>query len=202
MPTDAPDGTTLRLAQAAQSGDLDAFNQLHEHLAKALLVWVGHRLRTQGRITAHVEDITQATWFAAWTSLSTYEASKGSFRYWLFGIARNRLLKALREAGRTPLAGNQPDPGTTDLDVLGQIPDRVTALVQRVARADDARLLHDHLEGLAEEDRELMVRCGIEGATCRQVAAILNLTEEAVFKRWQRLRERVRTNPRLRDLLD
>lgn len=198
---DPPDGTTRWLAQGAKAGDLDAFNRLHEHLAKALFVWVRHRLRSRPGLEGHAEDITQATWTAAWTSLHEFDPAKGSFRAWLFGIARNRLLKAYRNAATGADDGDLTG-GTVHMEQLASVPQHVTALVQRLARADDARLLCNHLDQLPREDQELVTRCGLEGATCGEVARVMNLSEQAVFKRWQRLRKRLRDEVALRALLD
>ena len=46
----------------------------------------------------------------------------------------------------------------------------------------------EHVEELEPTDREILIHCGLEGLSGAEV----NLSREMVFKRWQRLRERLR----------
>ena len=56
------------------------------------------------------EDLLQETLLAAWRGLSDFER-RSSLRSWLYTIATNRCLNALRDAGRRPAAAGVPRVG-------------------------------------------------------------------------------------------
>ena len=100
------DRTTLDRAQA---GDADAFRDLTEPYRRELQV---HCYRILGSLT-DAEDMLQETLIAAWRGLDGYEG-RASVRGWLYRIATNRCLNALRDAGRRiptePVPPFQPPP--------------------------------------------------------------------------------------------
>jgi RNA polymerase sigma-70 factor (TIGR02960 family) len=84
--------TTLDRAQA---GDADAFRDLTEPYRRELQL---HCYRILGSLT-DAEDMLQETLIAAWRALHQFE-ERASLRAWLYRIATNRCLNALRDAGR------------------------------------------------------------------------------------------------------
>lgn len=84
------------LAARAQRGDAAAFDQivlsLHADVFRAL---VGFQVSD-----GLAEEILQATFVTAYQKLSTYEVGRLTLRSWLKAIARNHLLKELREQRR------------------------------------------------------------------------------------------------------
>ena len=47
------------------------------------------------------------------------------------------------------------------------------------------------IESLKDEERALVIHCGLEGMLHTEVAERLGLNSEAVTKRWQRLRKKL-----------
>src|SRR5689334_9983246 len=90
--------TETRAAVArARSGDGEAFRQLTEGYRQELQV---HCYRILG--SAHdAEDLLQETLLAAWRGLEGFEG-RSSLRTWLYRIATNRCLNALRDGARRP----------------------------------------------------------------------------------------------------
>ena len=78
----------------ARSGDEQAFSELTDPYRRELQV---HCYRIVGSVQ-DAEDLLQETLLAAWRSLDQFEG-RASFRAWLYRIATNRCLDALR-AGR------------------------------------------------------------------------------------------------------
>lgn len=78
---------------------------------------VQHFLRRFGLSDADADDVTQEVLLLAQRSLQTgaYDASRGGFRKWLFGIARRRALAALRARCRRTRAQWVPPEGGVDL---------------------------------------------------------------------------------------
>ena len=46
---------------------------------------------------------------------------------------------------------------------------------------------------MSETDQAIFIHCGLEGQSASHAAAFVSLSRDAVLKRWQRLRERLRT---------
>ncbi|MBV9337676.1 MAG: sigma-70 family RNA polymerase sigma factor [Solirubrobacterales bacterium] len=81
----------------AQMGDEAAFRGLVEPYRRELHL---HCYRILGSLQ-DAEDIVQETLFAAWRGLSGFE-KRASLRAWLYRIATNRCLNALRDQKRRP----------------------------------------------------------------------------------------------------
>jgi RNA polymerase sigma-70 factor (ECF subfamily) len=85
------------LITRARAGDEDAFRALTEPHRRELHV---HCYRMLGSVD-DADDVLQDTLLAAWRGLPTYE-ERASIRTWLYRIATNRCLNAIRAARRRP----------------------------------------------------------------------------------------------------
>jgi RNA polymerase sigma-70 factor (TIGR02960 family) len=81
----------------AQAGDDRAFSELTDRYRGELQL---HCYRILGSVQ-DAEDVLQETLLAAWRGLGQYEG-RSSLRTWLYRIATNRCLNALRASGRRP----------------------------------------------------------------------------------------------------
>ena len=88
---------TTDLITRARAGDGDAFRELTEPHRRELQV---HCYRMLGSLQ-DAEDALQDTLLAAWQGLGGFEG-RASIRTWLYRIATNRCLNALRSASRRP----------------------------------------------------------------------------------------------------
>lgn len=180
---------TMQWVHAARGGDAVAFGKLFEHLAPALYTWADLRLR--GNQRAHVEpsDVVQEVWLRAWKGLDTYDPQTTPFRPWIFRVAKNVMLEAGRQVSRARAAGGLGP--TTRLFALENLPDTATAVSRRLVRDEGLASFIEGVHDLPEEDRKLVLHCGLEGLPRKEVATRLGLSTEAVTKRWQRLRTRL-----------
>src|SRR5689334_23878349 len=94
--------TTVRhderaLWAAAVAGERDAFSRVTGRYRRELQV---HCYRMLGSIQ-DAEDMVQETLMAAWRGFEAYEG-RASVRSWLYRIATNRCLNALRDGARRP----------------------------------------------------------------------------------------------------
>ena len=83
--------------ERARGGDDRAFGELTDPYRRELQL---HCYRILGSVQ-DAEDILQETLLAAWRGLGQYEG-RASLRTWLYRIATNRCLNALRASGRRP----------------------------------------------------------------------------------------------------
>jgi DNA-directed RNA polymerase specialized sigma24 family protein len=118
----------------------------------------------------------------------------------LFQVAKHALLDMVRKVSvREPPVGRWEAGRSV---ALSQIRDDVTSLSRRLARRDDLNAFLDQASRMNDEDRRLLVHCGLEGLTVTEAAKRLGLGREAAFKRWQRLRARLADGPLPAGLLD
>jgi RNA polymerase sigma-70 factor (TIGR02960 family) len=129
--------TTLDRAKA---GDADAFRDLTEPYRRELQL---HCYRILGSLT-DAEDMLQETLIAAWRGLGHFEG-RASLRAWLYRIATNRCLNALRDAGRRiptePVPPFQPPEPSRRGDVtwLQPYPDALLEQLPEQAPGPEAR---------------------------------------------------------------
>ncbi len=88
---------TTDLITSARAGDGEAFRELTEPYRRELQV---HCYRMLGSLQ-DAEDAVQDTLLAAWQGLKGFEG-RASIRTWLYRIATNRCINALRSASRRP----------------------------------------------------------------------------------------------------
>lgn len=178
----------------------EEFRSAYAELAPALFAWARARIRPELRAWIEPSDVVQEVWCRAWAARSTGERAPQELRPWLFGVAKNVLLEALRRA-RAPAFRAGAVGSTTRLLALGSVPDEVTAASVRCARDEQLTRFSEWLETLEPADRELVVHCGLEGLAHGEVAERLGLTRDAAAKRWQRLRARLEQERLPRELL-
>jgi RNA polymerase sigma-70 factor (ECF subfamily) len=156
--------TTL---QRARDGDERAFRELTDPYRRELQV---HCYRMLGSLT-DAEDLLQETLLAAWRGLTTFQ-ERASVRTWLYRIATNRCLNALRGAGRRvpvePVPPFQPpEPSRRgEITWLQPYPDTLLEGIADPAPGPEARYQ-------ATEAVELAFVASLQRLPPRQAAALL-----------------------------
>lgn len=159
-----------------------------------LSCWLRARLGPAVRRDFDVADLLQEIWIRALRVRSSEPIAHP--RAWLLAFARNIVLEVLRSSSRRAvLHGASADGETID------VPDDITSFTQRVARNELRQNFFVALDALEEDDRQLVVQHGLEGRPVAEVAARLGITVDAAHKRWQRLRDRLRSLGSPADLL-
>ena len=179
------------LVTRAQAGDPDAFAELvREHRRELEL----HCYRVLGS-AQDAEDTVQETFLAAWQHIAGFEV-RSSLRTWLYRIATNRCLDALRSARRrqpsegTVPAVPYPEPNaTSDVMWLEPYPDLLIEGIEDVAPGPDARVESREaislafvaaLQLLPPRQRAVLVLRDVLGFRAKEVAAMLETTEGSV----------------------
>jgi RNA polymerase sigma-70 factor (ECF subfamily) len=137
------------LLSRARTGDGDAFKALTAPYLRELHV---HCYRVLGSFQ-DAEDAVQDSLLSAWQGLRTFEG-RASLRTWLYRVATNRCLDALRSARRRPVTDrSQPDLSPPEPTRLGEItwlepyPDMLLDEARDSMAAADAR--YDALESVS-----------------------------------------------------
>ena len=188
---------TERTLTLARAGDEDAFRELTEPYRRELQL---HCYRIVGS-TQDAEDLVQETLLAAWRGLEQFKGS-ASIRTWLYRIATNRSLDALRANARRPQhlepLTDPPTPSRlTEPMWLEPYPDVLIEGIADEAPGPDAR--YDQREALAlafvtglqhlpPQQRAVLVLRDVLGFRAAEVAAMLDISQAAVNSLLQRAR--------------
>ncbi len=172
--------------QAAQRGDVAAFNQL-------VRAYQAQVYRTAYRVlgdAAVAEDATQDAFIAAYKNIRHFRGS--SFKAWLLRIVTNRCYDLLRAQRRRP---------TASLDALLLDPDNPAPGLARAApetphevaeRHELGALIQRGLETLPHEQRITLVLIDIEGLSYEEAANVLATNLGTIKSRLSRARAALR----------
>jgi RNA polymerase sigma factor (sigma-70 family) len=191
MPPDSPADDTQSLARDAQGGETGKLGDLYSRVLPALYAWARLRIRPEYRRALCAEDLVQEVWLRAAQAFGSFDASKVSFRAWIFTVAKNVLFEVQRRAYKHTRE-TTPEGSTTRHQAMNQVPEEVTSLTQRVQRDEGIRIFLDKVAQLDEDDRKTLIHVGLEELSLREAAERLDISREAMAKRWQRLRDRIR----------
>ena len=126
------------------------------------------------------EDIAQEVFLAAYRRLASFDEARSSFSTWLFTIARNRSINALKKKSAAPL-GEPPD----GRGVRG--PD------DELARKELLEELDRRLAGLPGRQRRAFVLAEFEGLSYEQIAQIERTRTGTIKSRISRAREKLKS---------
>ena len=189
------EGITQVWVRSARNGDAGDFARLYEHIAPAVHTWASLRLRPNQAAMLDPGDLVQEVWLRAWRRIDDFDHERVPFRFWVFRIAKNVLLEASRQSRRPDQLGRIRASGEDgEADPLARVADSITAVSRRVSRDDELGRFREAVAALPEDERKLVLHCGLEGLPLREVGERLGISEEAAGKRWQRLRARLRTS--------
>ena len=194
VPGDALNEATLARARA---GDDDAFRELTDPHRRELQL---HCYRIVGSMQ-DAEDLVQETLLAAWRGLEAFEG-RASVRSWLYRIATNRCLNALRATSRRPREVRsmvEPPEPTRRTDpiwlepfpdvLLDEIADRSPGPAARYESRESIELAFIvALQGLPPRQRAALVLRDVLGFRASEVAGMLDTSEASVKGALQRAR--------------
>lgn len=103
-PGDAAINPDLLLRRVGDHGDRSAFGRLYEHFAPRIKAY----LLKIGVASEQAEDLAQETMVKVWRKAALFEPEKASAATWIYTIARNARIDALRRQSRPDLDPNEP----------------------------------------------------------------------------------------------
>jgi RNA polymerase sigma-70 factor, ECF subfamily len=187
---------TSRTLTRARAGDEDAFRELTDPYRRELQL---HVYRMVG--SAHdAEDLLQETLLAAWRGLEQFE-ERASVRAWLYRIATNRSLDAIRARRRRPEPASpqqMPEPTRWSEPVwLEPYPDALLEGIADEAPGPEARYEAKEaialafivgLQHLPPQQRAVLVLRDVLGYRAAEVAEMLETTQTSVNSLLRRAR--------------
>jgi RNA polymerase sigma-70 factor, ECF subfamily len=153
------------LMRSAMSGDSAAYHRLLKSVTPVLRAAARRGLARAGQPVDQAEDIVQDILLAVHLKRHTWDV-KAPFAPWLFAIARNKLIDALRRRGKRVFV-NIDDFAET----LADQPAAETASASEVAA---------QLNALPRRQRDVLQSIAVESASIKDTAAKFAMSEGAV----------------------
>ena len=169
------------LARWVQRGDADAFGVLMERYEAKLVRYARRFLFGQ----SDAQDLVQDAFLKAYMNIRSFDAGR-KFSSWLYRIAHNEFISALRKRTRQPIFSFDPD------TIFPHPLSRETA--DREANVAELRALMDKgLGDLQPKYREPLILYYFEEKDYREIADILQIPVATVGVRLNRGRTMLKT---------
>ncbi len=172
------DEETALLVRVREHTDSKAFSRLFELLAPR----INSHLRRSGMAPADAENLLQDVFLVVWRKAALFEPKLASARTWIFTLVRNRRIDLARAAQReqrlvAEYARSDAGAESYEVDLLAQ------AFGARIGAM---------LTELPVEQREVLLKCYVEGKSQREIAIESGLPIGTVKSRARLAFERVR----------
>jgi len=175
------------LIDAAQHGDLDAFN----HLVLVYQNMVYNQAYRMVGDTDVAEDASQDAFIIAFRKLGTYRG--GSFKAWLLRIVTNLCYDELRRRKRRPTTPLEPtDHDDDEIESPRWLSDPSETPEQTAERVELAQALQYCLDSLPPDFRAIVTLVDIQGLDYSEAAQAMGRPLGTVKSRLARARTRLR----------
>lgn len=133
------------------------------------------------------EDLMQETFLRAFERREKYKAQGYSYLTYLFTIAHNLLIDHYRKSKSIP---------AEDLDTHA-VPFEIT---EDIEKKHDAEMLWRAVQSLPQQNRDILLMFYQEDIPIRDIAKVMNTSENAVKLNLSRTRKRLSEHPYLQDI--
>jgi RNA polymerase sigma-70 factor, ECF subfamily len=176
----------VQLMLDVKAGDDASFELLLRKYRTPLVNFL-HRMV---RDPAAAEDLAQEVFLRVYRARKKYEAS-AKFTTWLFRIATNLALNALRDGRNHRMEVSLDATGEDDEPVL-ELPSRAPGAVERMIERDRAKLIRRAVMALPEKQRAAVLLHKYQEMDYADIAGILDCSESALksllFRAYEALR--------------
>lgn len=163
-----------QLLQQIAKGDKRAFAQLLSAQLPSLLAFIKRYIKEP----AQAEDIAQETFLRVWQRAGDWQPREHSPRSWIYRIAFNLSIDAIRRQKPTT-------------DALHELIDPQSPEQHTITR-NQHRHLHDAIAGLPERQRTALYLCAFQGLSNKEAAAIMKVGVDALESLLARARRSLR----------
>jgi RNA polymerase sigma-70 factor (ECF subfamily) len=169
--------TDEQLARKVQAGDAASFGILMERYEVKLLRYGRKFISEQEDIT----DIVQEVFISAYRNMQSFDASQ-KFSPWIYRIAHNRFVNALRKTSRAPFF-------SIDFDSLISHPAAPEDTKSHAEEKEMKALVEKGLEKLPQKYREILILYYLEELSYKEIADVLQVPTGTVGIRLLRAKE-------------
>ena len=176
----------LLLQAVGQRQDRAAFAELFEHFAPRIKSF----LIKGGAAPDVADEMAQDTMLTVWQRAGSFDAAKASASTWIYTIARNKRIDALRKQVR-------PE---SDPDAAEQVADDSASASDILAEAEEAAAMEKALQALPPEQAELLYKSFFEDKTHADIAAETKLPLGTVKSRIRIALDKLRASSTVKEL--
>jgi RNA polymerase sigma-70 factor (ECF subfamily) len=188
QPTAAKEREQQLIAAVATHHDRSAFLALFNHFAPRLKGY----MRKLGTPEPLADELAQDVMFTVWRKADAYDPAKSAVSSWVFTIARNLRIDALRREQRRMIDPNEPS--------LSPVPAPLAD--EQIQATQQDRRVRDLLDHLPREQAAVVSLAFYEGKSHGEIAAYLAIPLGTVKSRmrlaFQHLREALDPAPAMR----
>jgi len=185
--------TDLELMLRVREGDAHSFEELLRRYRVPLVSYFVRMLRDR----ALAEDLAQEVFLRVYKARERYQP-EARFTTWLYRIATNLALNALRDRKPEALLSEEENPDGEPR--MERFVDPQPSVEEQLVEIDRQRLIRQAVEALPPNQRAAVILHKYQEVDYRQIAGILKVSESAVksllFRAYEALR--VRLEPLLR----
>jgi RNA polymerase sigma-70 factor (ECF subfamily) len=162
------------IAKRVQGGDKEAFGLLVERYEAKLTRYCRRFLSKD----TDIEDLVQDVFIKAYQNILSFDTS-ARFSPWIYRIAHNTFVNALKQRSRNPLV-------FFDFDVLLSHPDTEDPAEAERERHEMRQMLDRAMSGIAEKYREVLILYYFEELDYKEIAEVLRVPSSTVGVRLRR----------------
>lgn len=182
--SDRPEDTAAQMAAAlgavAEHRDKEAFARLFRHFAPRLKAY----MIRQGAPPAQAEDLAQEAMVLVWRKAHLFDSSRAAPATWIFTIARNLRIDALRKERHPEVDAD--DPAVVTLADEGDGAD------EQIGQAQRAALVRKAMQGLPPDQMEVVRLSFFSDKPHSQIAQDLGLPMGTVKSRLRLAMKKIR----------
>jgi RNA polymerase sigma-70 factor (ECF subfamily) len=160
-----------KYVKEAVAGDKEAFGELYKIFLNKIYRFVYYLVGDE----FSAEDITQNTFLKTWNGLANFSFSAGTFQSYLYTIARNLVIDAQRKKK------------AYSLDGLEDIIESKENLEVQVWRDEASEKVHQALDGLDEDDRQILILRFFEEMQFDEISKVVGKNPGAIRVKVHRL---------------
>ena len=171
------DITDESIAESVQRGNIHDFGLLVDRFEPKLLRYAKRFLFGY----EDAEDVVQEVFIKAFTNIQGFDTAR-SFNSWIYRIAHNEFINAIKKKGREPLSFFDPD-------TLFPHPVAKDSPVRDVNDKETQQMLNECLDKLDAKYREPLVLYYYEDMDYNQIAEVMHIPSSTVGVRLKRGKE-------------
>ncbi len=192
MPSPSPPSTfgstSASLIRRVAAHDPEAWQRLARLYAPLVYRWA----RVAGLQDGDAADVVQEVFRTVAQSIATYDATRGGFRPWLWGVTRNKLREHFRRRAASPQAIG----GTDAHALLKQVPEFEPSADATSGSDPEAELMHRALANIRHEFEDstwqAFWRATVLGEATDDIASVISISRQAVRQAKYRVLRRLR----------